>query len=246
VLAVEPTFEIEQRVWTSLPWSVAVEELDRLLDGAYSVSLFTRWFEYVDQVWVKARTDSPTSADPADLGARPATAAMHPVGGDPASCTEQLGVPGPWHERLPHFRPGFVPSSGAELQSEYFVSRSDSVAAIDAVRGLAPLLSPVLQVSEIRAVAADDLWLSSAFGRDTLALHFTWRLDPPAVRAVLPELERRLAPFDPRSHWGKVSTLTDVAVRAGFPRFTDADRVRRRIDPDGTFGGLAGSSERST
>jgi xylitol oxidase len=238
VLAVEPTYEVEQRVWTALPWSVAAEHLDLLLDGAYSVSLFTRWLDQVEQVWVKARVDAEVGVDPTELGARPATSALHPVGGDPGSCTDQLGVPGPWHERLPHFRSGFVPSSGAELQSEYFVERSDAPAAIDAVRGMARTLDPVLLVSEIRAVAADDLWLSTASGRDTLALHFTWRLDTGAVGAVLPELERRLSPFGVRSHWGKLSTLTPAVVRSGFPRFDDAEAVHRRIDPDGLFGGL--------
>jgi len=191
VLTVEPTFEIQQQVFTSLPWSVAADHLDTLLDSAGSVSLFTRWRDHVDQIWVKARADSAPGVDPADLGALPATSAMHPVGGDPAACTDQLGAPGPWHERLPHFRAGFVPSAGAELQSEYFVDRADGAAATQAVRSIADLLDPVLMVSEIRSVASDELWSSTAYGRATTALHFTWHPDESAVRAVLPEDDGR-------------------------------------------------------
>jgi xylitol oxidase len=154
----------------------------------------------------------------------------------PASCTEQLGVPGPWHERLPHFRLDHTPSSGAELQTEYLVPRRHAFAALEAVQAMAPQVAAVLQVSELRTVAADDLWLSPAYQQDSLAIHFTWVDDAAAVAPVVAELEQRLEPFDPRPHWGKVFTSPPAAVQPLYPRLADVAALRRELDPDRVFG----------
>ena len=157
---------------------------------------------------------------------------MHPVGGDPRTCTAQLGEPGPWHERLPHFRAGFRPSSGAELQSELFVDRQLAVGAIRTLFDVAHVLDPVLLISEVRTVAADGQWLSGSFGRDTVAFHFTWTLDPPTVAPVVAELERALASFAPRPHWGKLTSLDAPTVRSRYPRIEAFDTLRRSLDPN--------------
>ena len=116
------------------------------------------------------------------FGARPATVDRHPILGlDPVNCTPQLGRPGPWSARLPYFRMGFTPSAGEELQSEYLVAREHAGAAIEAVRALADRIRPVLHVCEIRTVAADRLWMSPQYGRDSVGIHFTWALEPEAV-----------------------------------------------------------------
>jgi xylitol oxidase len=158
------------------------------------------------------------------------------VPGMPAeNCTEQLGVPGPWYARLPHFKLEFTPSSGEELQSEYFVARSDARAAIEAVAKARDVVAPVLQVSEVRSIAADEMWLSGASGRETVGLHFTWVGDMvaalPAVRAV----EEALGPFGARPHWGKVFTVPAATVRGLYPRLPDAGALARSFDPDGVF-----------
>jgi xylitol oxidase len=238
-LVVQPTYDVAQTVYQDLPVRRLATDLDEILAAGYSVSLFTTWSRaVVDQVWVKRRTHDPQAALGATwLDARAATHPLHPVPGmSAASCTEQLGVPGPWHERLPHFRLDHMPSSGAELQTEYLVPRRHAVAALDAVQAMAPQVAAVLQVSELRTVAADDLWLSMAYEQDSLALHFTWVDDAAAVAPVVAELEQRLAPFGPRPHWGKVFSMPPAAVQPLYPRLTDVVALRRKLDPDGVFG----------
>jgi xylitol oxidase len=238
-LAVQPTYDVAQTVYQDLPVRRLATDLDEILAAGTSVSLFTTWVrDVVDQVWVKRRTDDPRPAlGPDWLDARAATEPLHPVRGmSPASCTEQLGVPGPWYERLPHFRLDHTPSSGAELQTEYLLPRRHALAALEAVRAIAPRVAPVLQVSELRTVAADDLWLSPAYQRDSLAIHFTWVDDATAVAPVVAELEQQLAPFGARPHWGKVFTMPPATVQPLYPRLAEFAALRRELDPADVFG----------
>ncbi|MFH8607410.1 FAD-binding protein [Streptomyces sp. NPDC018029] len=231
-LDVEPAFEVCQHVYVELP--LAGLDFEAVSAAAYSVSLFTDWRgPRFTQVWLKRRADGP----PADFPwARPATAPAHPVPGMPAvNCTRQQGIPGPWHERLPHFRPAFTPSSGAELQSEYLLPRRDALAALHALDSLRASIAPVLQVCEVRTVAADAQWLSPAYGRDTVAFHFTWVPDPAAVLPVVALVEDHLAPFDPRPHWGKVFTLPPTELHARYPRHADFTALAEKLDPTGKF-----------
>jgi len=232
VLDVEPAYGIEQTVWDGLPFDVAAASFDDVMAAAYSVSLFTTWTGPVfEQVWVKRRIDEPV-ADLAWTGARPADGPRHPVAGvDPVACTEQGGAAGPWFERLPHFRLEFTPSAGAELQTEYMVPRSLAAQALEAVLGIARFVAPVTQVSEIRTVAADDLWLSPCEGRDTVCLHFTWVDDADAVAPAVRAVEEALAPFGARPHWGKVFTTDPGIVRSLYPRLGDFEALRDRLDP---------------
>lgn len=179
----------------------------------------------------------PASPFPPTLrGARRAEQPVHPAPGQRAHhCTDQSDRPGPWFERLPHFRLEFTPSSGAEIQSEYLVARADAAAALDALTALGERVRPLLQVAELRSIAADDLWLSPAHGRDSVGLHFTWHDDPAGVQAILPEVEAALAPFSPRPHWGKVFTMAPRAVQAQYPRLEDFHRLRDRLDPQRVF-----------
>jgi xylitol oxidase len=226
-LETSPSFEVRQYVYEDMPVDA---DFDTVTSSAYSVSLFTTWRSGVwDQVWVKRRVTEPPPA--AWLGARLATVPHHPVPGmSPEHCTEQLGVPGPWFERLPHFRPDFTPSSGEELQSEYLIPRTHAPAALRALRSLAGQIAPVLQICEIRTIAADDLWLSPAYGRDTVGLHFTWIKDEARVRVVLAALEAALAPYDPRPHWGKL-----FLTGPRHPLLPEFRELARRYDPDGKF-----------
>lgn len=241
-LEVEPAYEASQKIWLDLPFAAFVDHLDDVFAAGYSVSPFTTWqSDVIEQVWVKCRLGGePTTPSSdrmlAELGAHPADRAIHPVAGIAAdSCTEQLGIAGRWHERLPHFRLDFTPSSGDELQSEFFVDRRHARAAVEAVRAIGARLAPALLISELRTVAADDLWLSMCHGRDTLALHFTWRPDPALADRAVAELERALAPFDPRPHWGKLFTISRETIAATYPRFDDARRLAERYDPSGCF-----------
>ncbi|MGW5123366.1 FAD-binding protein [Streptomyces sp. NPDC004069] len=231
-LDLEPAYEVEQHLFTELP----LEGLDfeTVAAAAYSVSLFTDWRDPgFRQVWLKRRTDQPLPAFP---WAVPAEVALHPVPGMPAeNCTEQFGVPGPWHERLPHFRAEFTPSSGAELQSEYLLPRRYALDALHALDGIRDTVAPVLQTCEIRTVAADEQWLSPSYGRDTVAAHFTWIEDAAAVLPVVRHLEEALADLDPRPHWGKVFALPSAALRDRYPRLDDFRALAREMDPTGKF-----------
>ncbi len=171
------------------------------------------------------------------FGARRATTALHPLGDlPPDACTEQLGVPGPWLDRLPHFRLDHTPSHGDELQSEFFVGREHAVAAFEALDALRDRLAPLVFVSEIRTVAADDLWLSPAYRRASVAFHFTWRPDWPAVRAILPDIEAAIEPFDPRPHWAKLFAMAPEVVRSRYARMSEFAAMARRADPDHKLG----------
>jgi xylitol oxidase len=232
-LDVVPTFPLRQYVYDNVP-RVAIEaHLSEMLADGYSVSLFTDWTGLdANMAWLK-RTE-PMSGE--WFGAHPADGPRHPVPGMPAqNSTDQSGSLGPWHTRLPHFRMEFTPSAGAELQSEYHVAAADGLAAIDAVASIRSTVASVLQVCEIRAIAADDLWLSPNYQRDSIALHFTWIADTEAVLPVVAEVERVLAPVNPRPHWGKVFTMAPSTIRSQFPRFGDFQALVRRYDPAGTL-----------
>jgi len=234
-LDIEPTYLVRQEVRTGLTWATVESHFDEITAAGYSVSLFTRYDEQtVDQLWVKSRSEAP----PVDhlFDTLPAAATMHMIrGGSVDAVTAQGGVPGPWLDRLPHFRMEFTPSAGEELQSEYFIPRTHAVSVIDALRGIAASLTPLLHVAEIRTVAPDQHWLSGAYNRDTVGFHFTWVRDEPAVRALVRDVERTLAPFEPRPHWGKVFEMQAPALARAFPRLADFAALRRRVDPDGVF-----------
>ncbi|WP_405620883.1 D-arabinono-1,4-lactone oxidase [Streptomyces sp. NBC_00076] len=231
-LDLEPAFEVEQHVFTELP--LAGLDFETVAATAYSVSLFTDWrAPGFRQVWLKRRTDQPLPDFP---WAAPAVEKMHPVPGMPAvNCTEQFGVAGPWHERLPHFRAEFTPSSGAELQSEYLLPRRYAVDALDALDSVRDVVAPVLQTCEVRTVAADEQWLSPSYGRDTVALHFTWIEDTAEVLPVVRRLEEALDAFDARPHWGKVFTVPADVLRSRYPRLGDFRELARTLDPEGKF-----------
>ncbi|HET9349308.1 MAG TPA: D-arabinono-1,4-lactone oxidase, partial [Arthrobacter sp.] len=233
------SFEIAQSVFEGLDWDQVLENFDDVTSAAYSVSLFTDWSgATVGQAWLKSRTSE--AATPAGLSSffsgTPAAHARHPLPGVSGStCTQQLGSPGPWSDRLAHFRMEFTPSKGDELQSEYLIPREHAVEALRTMRRLSSVVTPLLLVGEIRTIAADELWLSPNYGRDGIGLHFTWRQDEPAVRALLPLLEAELAPFAARPHWGKLFHGDAASLAPLYPRFADFTALAGRLDPAGKF-----------
>lgn len=242
VLDVQPAYRVRQDVFVDLPWESVLADPDAVLSAGYSVSLFADWTgDTLKQAWVKTRLhegeELPVALFGGDFfGARPSTAkAMTPAGDDIDNTTVQGGVPGSWAERLPHFRLDATPSAGDEIQSEFFVGRADAAAALTAVRALAGRIAPHLLVTELRTVAADELWLSPAYRRDSLAIHFTWRNEPEAVRELLPWIERALEPFGPRPHWGKWFTLGAAQVVPQYERAEEFRALAEQHDPEHTF-----------
>jgi len=236
---VEPSYGVSQEVFENLTWEALTEHFDELMAVGDSVSVFTTWGEVAGRVWVKRRCDGADAAAGLGetlFGAIAATRQLHPIaGGDPSTCTPQLGLPGEWYERLPHFRPEFTPSAGEELQSEYILARGDAIAAIAAVRALRDEIRPLLHVSEIRTIAGDDLWMSPEHGRDSVAIHFTWQRRQEEVEHVLASVEAALEPFAPRPHWGKLFVASREALAGRYERLDAFRALIARLDPRGAF-----------
>jgi xylitol oxidase len=236
-LEVEPTYDVAQTVFAGLDLDVIEAEFDSVFSAATSVSVFTRWRPEPDaQLWLKRRLDreGPWPGGPA-YGLTPRDAPLHPLEQlDPVHCNPQLGAPGPWHERLPHFRAEFTPSAGDEIQAEYLLPRSRAVEAIRSLRTLHASITPLLHVTEIRTMRADDLWLSPAYGVDTVGIHFTWHRDD-RIYGVLPAIEEILLPLGARPHWGKVSVASPAHITRAFPRWVDFVALMQSVDPDGKF-----------
>lgn len=238
-LDISPTFQMQQDVYENLPLAVLQEHFDELFTSGYSVSLFTDWRNAIfNQVWLKRSVPGGTSlkAEPQLFGATLAASGLHPIATLSAeNCTEQMGVCGPWFERLPHFRMDFTPSSGEELQSEYIVPRQHAFAALRAIDQVRAQVAPLLQISEVRTIAADDLWMSPCYQQACVAIHFTWKKDWPAVRSLLPIIEDQLAAFDARPHWGKLFMMSPTRLQSLYQKLPDFQRLLQHYDPQGKF-----------
>jgi len=237
-LKVEPTYMVSQRVFLNLPMAELKPNFEKIMSAGYSVSLFTDWqSDHISEVWIKSRIGADKEhTEPEFYSAKAATKNLHPIFAHPAeSCTEQLGVPGPWYERLPHFKMGFTPSSGKELQSEYFVPFEHATEAIEAVARLGKQIGPHLFITEIRTIATDDLWMSPCHKQKSVTIHFTWKPETDAVLKLLPLIEHALAPFNPRPHWGKVFTIAPKTLQSRYEKLSDFKKLVAEYDPNGKF-----------
>jgi xylitol oxidase len=238
-LDIQPSYQMKQYVFENLPMAQLGHHFDQIIGAAYSVSLFTDWRgDSINEVWIKNRTDSPTDYTGVSdfYGGKAATQNMHPIASLSAvNCTEQLGVAGPWYERLPHFKMGFTPSSGKELQSEYFVPHQQAMEAILAIQRLGKQISPHLLISEIRSIASDTLWMSPCRNQSSVTIHFTWKPEWEAVRQLLPLIERELAPYKARPHWGKLFTLAPDLLDQRYEKLGDFRKLVASFDPKGKF-----------
>src|ERR1700693_570643 len=238
-LDLQPTFMMKQYVYENLPLSQMQEHFDAIEASGYSVSLFTDWQKKrINEVWIKSRVEpgKESKVTPEFFGATLATRNLHPIAALSAeNCTEQMGVPGPWYERLPHFRMGFTPSAGNELQAEYFVARKHAVEAILAVERIQEQVSPYLLITEIRTIAADDFWMSPCYKQNSVTLHFSLKPDFTAVRKLLPVIERELSPFEVRPHWGKLFTIAPERLRGRYAKLPAFVALSKKYDPTGKF-----------
>lgn len=234
-----PSYQMAQSVYEHFSFDHLKDNFDAIFGSGYSVSLFTDWQHHqATQVWIKRRILPGAKNDwqPEFYDAKLATQKLHPVAGhDAEPCTEQQGIPGPWYERLPHFRMNFTPSSGRELQTEYLVPRQRGYEAILAVEKLRDQITPHLFITELRTIAADDLWMSTAYKRDSLAIHFTWKPEWPEVSKILPQIEKELEPFNPRPHWAKLFTLPPARLQAQYARLGEFQALVKQFDPQAKF-----------
>lgn len=234
-----PAFEMRQIVYLNLPVEQLEYHFEEIMSAGYSVSLFTDWqTSNVNQVWIKQIVaDGETfTPEPNFFGASLATRNVHPIIEISAeNCTEQMGVPGPWYERLPHFKMDFTPSSGEELQAEYFVPIQYAVEAFRSVETLRKELKNLLMISEIRTIDGDDLWISPCYHQPSVAIHFTLKQDIEGVDKLLPKIEDVLTPFGVKPHWGKLFKLSPTTLQSRHERLGDFQKLVSRYDPDGKF-----------
>lgn len=238
-LDIIPTFQVAQTVYTDIPFAELEHHFDDIFGAGYSVSIFTDWqHSRGTELWLKRLVipDHPLDTPELFYNAKLANRNLHPIPAlDAVNCTPQMNLPGPWFERLPHFRMNFTPSSGEELQTEYFVPRAQAYQAIRAVETLRDRITPHLLTTELRTIAADSLWLSMACQQDSLAIHFTWKRQWPEVQKILPLIQDKLAPFNPRPHWAKLSTYKADHFRKVYPRLDDFKSLANQYDPRGKF-----------
>ncbi len=235
-LAVEPAYTVRQDLYLDLPHGELLANFDAIMSAGYSVSLFTSWRgKAIEQLWIKARGND-FAAPSRFYGARKAERKLHPISQlDPIHCTEQLGAPGAWFERLPHFTIDSTPASGAELQVEYFVPREHAVAAIKILSDWGDRLAPLLMVSEVRTIAADDLWMSPFYRTDCVAFHFSFEKDWAGVRPLLAGMENALERFAVRPHWGKLFAMSPKTIQSRYARLANFRDLVTTFDPQGKF-----------
>ena len=237
-LRLEPAFDVRQYVFLDLPMASLKENFEEIMSAGYSVSLFTDWMGgKVSEVWVKQKVEPDMMEMGSEFfGATAASQNMHPIASLSAeACSDQMGVPGPWYERLPHFKMGFTPSAGEELQSEYFIPIENAVEAMLELEQIRNEIYPHLLISEIRTIAADDFWLSPCYQRDSVAIHCTWKQKTPEVMAVLPKIENILAKYNCRPHWAKLFTIDPKLLKERYPRMEDFRKLADVYDPEGKF-----------
>jgi alditol oxidase len=238
-LAVQPTYTMRQQVFLKLPLSQLKDHFTEIVSAGYSVSLFTDWqSESINEVWIKDKVNPEIDYHGMEefYGAKAASKDLHPIIELSAeNCTPQMGVPGPWYERLPHFKMGFTPSSGKELQSEYFIPRQHAVEAILAIQQLGKQIGPHLFITEVRTIAADQLWLSPCRNQDSVTIHFTWKQEGDAVSKLLPLIEKELDPFNARPHWGKLFTMNPLVLESRYEKLADFIKLAATYDPKGKF-----------
>ena len=241
VLDMQPTYLVRQDVYRNAPWDTVLDAFDEVMASAYSVSLLGDFGSpVIRELWQKARVESVSESHQEP---EPVPETLH--GGTWYDDAEEppghalnvrAGTPGPWSERLPHFRLDAPPSVGGdELQTEYFVDRRHAVDALRTLRSLGDRISPQLHATEIRTAASDELWLSPAYERDSLCIGFTWRRHPTEVMALLPDIEVALAPYEPRPHWGKLFMFNDEDLARRFPRLPEFLDLTTTYDPTGKF-----------
>lgn len=238
-LDIQPTYKMRQYVYEHMPMAQLKDNFEEIESAGYSVSLFTDWqSDTINEVWIKSKVTDGNKFSAGDnfFGAKAATKNMHPIAALPAeNCTEQMGVPGAWFERLPHFKMGFTPSSGVELQAEYFVPRKHAVEAIQAIARLGKQTGPYLFISEIRTIDADDYWMSPCYRQPSVTIHFTWKQDWPAVQKLLPVIEKELAPFNAKPHWGKLFTMSPAHLASMYEKLPAFKQMLQEYDPTGKF-----------
>lgn len=161
---------------------------------------------------------------------------VHPVPGRDASPCVTTGQ-GLWSNKIYHFRPDAPPSSdGDELQTEYFVKYADLPEVLRKLYQIAPKFRHLVQITEVRAVKADNLPLSAARNQDVVGIHMTWFRDLEGVWNVLPLIEEVYAQFEAQPHFGKLFRSTPERIqRLLGENLYNFKRIAASVDPEEKF-----------
>ncbi len=236
-LKIVKSFSIKQIVYENITSKSVSEYFDEIFDNAYSVSYFNSWAKNsTGQIWMKFLSDKDTSTLPKNaFGGNLAVANQHPVKvNDPSTCTEQMGAPGKWLYRLPHFKLDSSPASGDEVQTEYLVDRKYVKEYIEELSLIGDEIADKVYATEIRTIKADNLWLSGAYERPTVGFHFTWKKSAD-IETFLPKIEQILGQNGGRPHWGKLFSTNKNQLITRYPKFSNFQQLLKKYDPDGKF-----------
>lgn len=236
-LRIIESFSMKQFVYENISISSVAKNFDEIFNSAYSVSYFGSWAENTTgQIWMKFLDQAEfPHLSPEAFGGNLANSNQHPVKiNDPSPCTEQMGVTGKWLYRLPHFKLDSSAASGDEVQTEYLVDRNYVNEYIAGLSAIGNEISPRVYATEIRTMAADDLWLSGAYARDTVGFHFTWKKSK-ELASFLPKIEEVLGKHQGRPHWGKLFSTSKEQIITRYPRYQDFKNLLNRYDSNGKF-----------
>jgi xylitol oxidase len=237
-LDIQPSFDLRQDAFEGLPWETVLSNLDAVMSAGYSVSLMTMWSApAVTRLWIKTQCvgGGPETVSAAHLGATLAARATVNTAPDAMRRLTAFGGPGPWSERLPHFRGDEEPALAMHLQSEYMVPRARAVEAMAMLRAIGDRIDKHLLATEIRSIAGDNLWLSPSYGHDSIGIHFSWSGTPDAVHRMTAEIEDMLLPLGARPHWGKIMHGRAEQLAPLYPKLPAFRELARRYDPVGKF-----------
>lgn len=121
------------------------------------------------------------------------------------------------------------------VESEYALPRTELTTVLRELRAMIPKLAdPVMFPLEIRVAAADDVWLSTAYGRDSAYIAIHQYVGMP-YRRYFDLFESIMADVGGRPHWGKLHSLDATKLATLYPRFDDFQAVRAAVDPAGRF-----------
>ena len=236
-LKIVRSFSVKQVVYENVPIQSVLENFNEIFDRPYSASYFSNWSpKNTGQIWMKFLDDDkyPELQSKA-YGGNLALSNQHPVKvNDPGNCTEQMGVAGKWLFRLPHFRLNSSPASGDEVQTEYLVDRDHVQGYINELTKIGEDIAARVYATEIRTISSDDLWLSGAYGRETVGFHFTWKKSP-EVKDFLPEIENILGKNNGRPHWGKLFSTPRAQLIDRYPMYEEFRQLIQKYDSGNKF-----------
>jgi FAD/FMN-containing dehydrogenase len=201
-----PAYRLAER-----SWKLPLQELLADLDGLIADNRHCEFFWYPQTDTANLKVINPTSDEP-----------KYPLGSEGERCS--------WnYEVLPNHRPHL------HTEMEYSVAAAQGPACMQAIQSLLNnTFTDVRWPVEYRTLAADNVWLSTAFERDTvtISVHQDVNLpDDDYYRAC----EEIFLAFDGRPHWGKANFLDGTQLAAQHAKWHDWWRVRDSVDPRGTF-----------